>query len=546
MTGATDMIQQSLATILQNHVVLEVEGIDRMYLNLYVPKLQTPAFAASFFKKHRGARFASSSLMEPMTRTFRSTIDRFVEREHVPIINFKKGIRKDDVAKEHLARFKASEGVLFLGKAQEMARVFRTEKRHHEESGAAYPWIVDSSAMVMSYYFYCVDEDFGPFFIKYCGYFPYNGKVCINGHEWLKRQLAKEGICYEALDNGILSCEDPDRLQRIADRLDANKIYNLVHKWQKKLPFPFTEEDTAAGYQYNLSMLQIEFSLTQVLDRPVTGRLFFEQVIRENLDMGRPDQVQLIFDRRIIKRTPGRFRTRVITEGVTPSLHVDYKHSRIKQYHKEGRALRTETTINNTRDFGIGKGLLNLPALRAIGFTANRRLLDVERLSHDCVVGHEVLQAAQQPKKVDNQRTSGLRFADPDTQLLMQALLICRMHVRGFTNSEFRELLAQMAGTDPANMTQGKMTYLLRKLKLHRVIARIRKTHRYQLTELGVRLCLFYTRAYERLLVPGASHALISDSDAKRGDIHQPRRRDCFEQLANAMDACCRTCQLAA
>ena len=118
--------------------------------------------------------------------------------------------------------------------------------------------------------------------------------------------------------------------------------------------------------------------MTQVLDRPVTGRVFFEEVIGENLDIGRPSQVQLIFDRRINKKTPGRFRTRVITEGVVPSLHVDYKSTRIKQYHKEGRALRTETSINNTRDFGIGKLLKNLPALRQVGFQANRRLLHVQ------------------------------------------------------------------------------------------------------------------------------------------------------------------------
>ncbi len=138
-----------------------------------------------------------------------------------------------------------------------------------------------------------------------------------------------------------------------------------------RLPHPFTAKDRAAGYRYDVSILQSEFSLTQVLDRPLCGRVFFEEVIRENLDIGRPGQVQLIFQRRISKRTPGRFRTRVITEGVTPSLHIDYKHSRIKQYHKEGRALRTETTINDTRDFGIGKGLSNLPALRRLGFQAN-------------------------------------------------------------------------------------------------------------------------------------------------------------------------------
>ena len=163
----------------------------------------------------------------------------------------------------------------------------------------------------------------------------------------------------------------------------------LVRKWLRILPHPFTAADRRAGYRYDISILQAEFSLTQMLDRPLSGRVFFEEVIRDNLDLGRPDQVALIFDRRVSRRTPGRFRTRVLTEGVIPSLHVDYKHTKIKQYHKEGQALRTETTINDTRDFGIGKRLHNLPALREIGFHANRRLLDVQRTSCDCAIGED-------------------------------------------------------------------------------------------------------------------------------------------------------------
>ena len=141
----------------------------------------------------------------------------------------------------------------------------------------------------------------------------------------------------------MLSCDDPKRLQAICDGLSADKIDALLRKWLRLLPHPYNAADRKAGYRYQVSILQAEFSLTQVLDRPVTGRVFFEEVIRENLDIGRPSQVQLIFDRRVSKKTPGRFRTRVITEGVVPSLHVDYKATRIKQYHKEGRALRTET-----------------------------------------------------------------------------------------------------------------------------------------------------------------------------------------------------------
>jgi hypothetical protein len=126
-------------------------------------------------------------------------------------------------------------------------------------------------------------------------------------------------------------------------------------KWLARLPHPYTAADQAAGYAYDISILQAEFSLTQVFDRPASGRVFFEEVIRENLDLGRPDHVGLVFARRVTKRTPGRFRTRVLTADVTPSVHIDYKRTHLKQYYKLGRALRTETTINDSRDFGIGK-----------------------------------------------------------------------------------------------------------------------------------------------------------------------------------------------
>ena len=354
-------LPRTVAEVLGEHVTLEVEGIDRMYLNVYQPRLQTDRGVAAFFRFHRGETFASSALMDPMSKSFIAAVDRFVHREQIPLITFAKGERKDDIAKEYHSQFHDPEGIVFVGKAQEKTPVFRTEKRRNPDTGQTYPWIVRSTAMVNHFYFYGLDEDFGPFFLKFCTYFPYNAKLCINGHEYVKRQLAKEGIAFEALDNGILSCADPRRLQQLCDGLSAAKIDGLLRKWLARLPHPFTPEDRAADYRYDVSILQAEFSLTQVLDRPLSGRVFFEEVIRENLDIGRPDQVQLIFDRRITKRTPGRFRTRVLTEGVTPSLHIDYKRSRIKQYHKEGRALRTETTINNRATSASASGCLTCP-----------------------------------------------------------------------------------------------------------------------------------------------------------------------------------------
>jgi DNA-binding HxlR family transcriptional regulator len=292
-------------------------------------------------------------------------------------------------------------------------------------------------------------------------------------------------------------------LQAICDSISADKIDCLLRKWLSRLPHPFPARDRQAGYRYPISILQIELSLTQVLDRPVSGRIFFEDVIRENLDIGRPKQVQLIFDRGVTQTTPGSFRTRVITDGVIPSLHIDYKGTRIQQYHKEGQALRTETTINNTRDFYIGKGLYNLPALRQIGFQANRRLLQTQRLTHDSVLAEETFQQLNQPHVVEGQRASALRFADPMVQAIWNSLLLFHLLPAGFSNRDLRTNLAALRGQSEDQFTQGRMTYQLRRLRLHGLIERIPKTHRYRLTDFGFRVAVFCTRTYSRILRPG-------------------------------------------
>jgi hypothetical protein len=508
------MVRQNVAAILTNHVSFELEAIDRMYLNAYVPSLQTGAGLVYFLKTQLGVRVPSTVMVAPMSERFVTALERFVDTQGIDLVRFEKGQRKDDVAKQYLARFVGDEGVLFVGKAQEKAQVFRTEKRR--DARGVYPWIIRSTAMVNHYYVYILDRDFGPLFIKFCSYFPYPAKLCLNGHEWLKRQLTQRDVPFEPLDNGIRAADAAPRVQRIADTLDAPKIDALFRKWLRRLPHPFAPAHRAAGYRYQLSILQAEFALTQVLDRPRTGRCFFEEVIRENLDLGRPDQMQLIFNRRVTRRTPGRFRTRVLTEGVVPSLHVEYKKSKVKQYHKEGQALRTETTINDTYDFAIGRALRNLPALREIGFAANRRLLRVESLSHDCLIGEDCLHTVTAPIVVDEQRAAGLRFGDPRVHALMHALCLFALAPTGFRHREFRDHVAQLHGRDPATYHAGSMTYDLRRLRLHGLIERLPRSHRYRITDAGAQVAMFYARLYTRALRPVCSLAPQGSARARR------------------------------
>src|SRR6267378_378551 len=508
------MIRKSVAEILDQHVTFELEAIDRMYLNGYVPSLQSGGGVVYFMKQHLGARVPSTTMVAPLTKRFVDAMERFAETTGVDLVTFAKDQRKDDVAHKYLAAFTGDEGVLFIGKAQEKASVFRTEKRRNAD-GSTYPWIYRSTTPVNHYYVYLLDRDFGPLFIKFCSYFPYAVKVCLNGHEWLKRQLTQRGIAYEPLDNGVRSSDDAARVQRIANTLDAAKIDAVVRKWLRRLPHPFTAAHRAAGYRYQLSILQAEFALTQVLDRPLTGRCFFEEVIRENLDLGRPDQMQLIFDRRVTRRTPGSFRTRVLTEGVVPSLHVQYKKSKVKQYHKEGQALRTETTINDTYDFEIGRALRNLPALREIGFAANRRLLHVESLSHDCLIGEDHLNAVTQPIVVDTQRAAGLRFGDRRVLALMQTLCLFALSPTGFRHRDLRTHIAQLLGRDPDEYAASQTTYDLRRLRLHGLIERVPHSHKYRITSLGARMAMLYVRVYARGVRPTAS--LPTSAGSRRG-----------------------------
>jgi len=501
----------SAADVLGDHVVFELDCIDRVYCNAYVRKLTYPGGVASFFTRHRGASFASTCLADPISKQFVVSIHRFAAERAIPVVRFEKGQRKDDVAQEHLARFGEDEGVYMVGVAQEKINTFRTEKRRNPQTGARYPWIVAASALVNQYYLYGLDVDFGPFFLKFSSYFPYGAKLCFNGHHWAQRQAQAAGISFTALDNGFLECDDPDALQRICARLSPAKIDAFFRRWLARLPHPFTAADRRAGYRYELSVLQAEFSLTQVLDRPHSGRVFFEQLIRDNLDLGRPDKASLIFDRRVRLRgrrpTPSRWRTRVLTPEVTPSIHVDYKHSKIKQYHKLGRAIRTETTINDTRDFAIGKRLRNLPALRQVGFQANRRLLATQRLGHDPTASARTLEQVTDPVTVGDNRVAGLRFGDRRAMALLSLLTVFRLSVRGFTNRDLRCHLAPLLGILPGAMTAGQATYDLRRLRTHGLIERIPHTNRYLPTEAGLRAAIVLTQTHTRLLNPALAAA---------------------------------------
>ena len=500
-------LPRTAAEVLSGHVRLEVRCIDRVLLTLRQPRLQYGQGIHGFFCQHRGNQFVSTTLMMPMTERFAADIRHYIDTRRLDLVRFAKGQSKDQVAREYLAGKSGGDQILFVGVAQEKARIWRTARRRDPVTGKPYPWLYQDQAMVNHWYFYGFDADFGPFFIKFCGYFPYTGQIYFNGHEYAKQQCLKEGIAFTSLDNAFGAVSDAEAVQRICDGLTDQKIYRFAGKWLARLPQPFTRDDEDADYRWQLSLHQVEFSTTMALDRPLAGRIFFEQLIRDNLDIGRPDKVNLIFGRTIRQRgkfrTPGTFRTQVITNGACPYLYLFYRKTQVKQYLKEGRALRTETTFNQPRDLGIGKELTNLAALAKAGYAANRRLLDAECISHDPAAGTAALEMLTSPViSTTCTRVPGMRFPDPRVQALLAACCALALRPPGFTSRHLRHLLAPQLGKDPGDMTGGQISYDLRRLRAHQIIERIPHSRNYQVTADGLSTALFFTRLTRRVIIP--------------------------------------------
>src|SRR6266567_1428482 len=492
--------------LLDGHTVLDIECLDRIYLNAYVPILQSSGQVVAFMTQHLAMPIPSPALMEKTGTKFRRAVESFASANGIPWVRFGKGDRKIDVMQPYLDRQAAAgrSGVAAVGVAQEFQRVWSAYQRDTQAAAPQYTF-AKADRRVTCYYFYLWDEDFDSAFIKVCAYFPYPAKIWVNGHEWAKRQALKAGIGFTALSNGFASCDDPAGLQAICDRLQPGTIEVFAQRWLHRLPMPFGSKDHDAGYWWELSMRQVEVSRTIVFDAPRRARPFFEALIADNLDIGRPENVEIIFGRRVRCDTPGTFRTAIDRPAIDPDdkgvvVNIFYKHSRVRQYLKDGRALRIETVVNCPRDLGCNARLPNLAELQAKARACNRRILETERAGQGTVLASPAFERVAHPSAdAEGRRTPALRFGDPRVMALAGALCQTLLAATGFTNKNLRVLIA---GLLCSAYTPGQMTYDLRRLRLNGLIRRLPHTNRYTLTEDGIRIAVFYTKVYNRLLVP--------------------------------------------
>jgi hypothetical protein len=461
----------------------------------------------TFLTEHLGFPIPSPALLEKIGNRFRRDVKAFAGEHSVPILTLKKPDRTrwDDRKLDHVrpyldaAEAAGRTGIVAIVQTQEFQWVFSAKNRSPKPGVVSFDFVKEDRRVGM-YYFYVLDAEFGPGFIKICTYFPYPAKVWLNGHEWAKRQAHRAKITFTALSNGFATCDRPERLQAICDRFGPADIEGFFDRWSSVIPTPFTTADKEAGYFWELSMRQVEVSRTLVFDDPRRARGFFESLVADNIGIGRPHEVHAVFGRnRRGRTTPQPFATRVFNVGTDVKMDFRYKHSRVKQYLKEGRALRIETVINKPSDIGVLARLEHLPELVGKARQVNHRLLMIERAGQGCAIGSALFERIHQPYIVEGQRTGALRFGDQRAMALAGSLCLVVHAVTGFTNKSLRGQVAGLLGKD---YSSSQMSYDLRRLRLHGLIERQAGTNSYTLTPEGIRVAVFYTKLQARLLRP--------------------------------------------
>jgi hypothetical protein len=511
--------------LLAEHVSLRLTGVDRVGVAGYIRGLAYEGGVIKFLLQ-RGYYIPSPvGLGHNHDRLVRE-LEAFVDRADLPVVRFAKGESKEDRARPYqdAAAIAAAAGVVLVGKAQEKMNAWTGYRDNASPLGSdGHPHFVFSRQAKVPdhWYFYLHDQAWGPALVKLCPFAPYPMWIVANGHEWLKRQLSRAGIDFEALDNGLRSVADPALAHRLAAQLSAGHLRSAIDRWLSWLPSPLIPADRRARFAYEFSLRQLEISDTAVFDAPRRGRAWFEAAIRDHLDLGRPEQVALVVDRTVRSRgknpTPGRFATEVVAADIHPKLQIHYKSSKAKCYLKEGRALRVETTVNNPDDFGTLKTLnaTNWKALRRIGTQVNARFLAALGEGQGGVPDPAALESVVMPTVHDGQRAPGLRFGDPRVMAMLSSIAAFAHVIGGLTNKVLREHMA--ARWDPA-YSSTQATYDLRRLRLKGLIERVEGTNTYRITAHGRAMATFLTKLAARVIIPA-----LTDLDDTRPKPPAPR-----------------------
>jgi hypothetical protein len=490
-----------LAKLCPESIAFEYRSIDRLMLNSYIPTLQTPAAMAYFLREVRRQPILSGIVFKKLTDDFVGRVQELSELHGLSIQSPPRGMRPGELGQRMLdkARKAGKFGVVGIIAHQEKARVFCSS---HGGGRATNFRVKEDRRMVKHFYFYIRDPQYGDGFVRICTYPPFGTRIWLNGHGYLAARLKEQGIATEFDDNCVVHCADPAALQKAADEF-IGKVESIARRWLKMVPAPLTDKERAAGYQSKLSIFQAEFSDNLIFHKTTTLNRLYERVLSEHMHLGRPDMIKVMFDRRITRKTPGRFATRILREGAVTCMKVFFKDSFLKQYNKSGRVLRTELCVNNPNNFGSKKGLAHLGKLDRIAENTTTRFTEAQAVAHSTALNRSTFERLVTPSEnAEGKRVAALRFGTTWAMQLLMALACAGLCFGAFSNQQVCRVLIERLDVSEEQARPQRVGYELRKLRGKGLVHKAKGCNRYTLTPLGQKVVLALVKLDQRVLGP--------------------------------------------
>lgn len=369
---------------------------DRILLNAVIQPLQRPPVIVGFLDKYRKVPSITRQYFREVSAEYNGFVERLASRYEIPLVYPPKGVRREEWVDRYFHRLGNGPGIAVILKSRENGRI-----------AVSYPSKTGGNRIelcqrwVWQYYFYLRDRDFGQMFVRVCSYFPFNARVCINGHEWLAERMRRQGLAFRQQANAFLTCSAPERLQQLSDAFSGKHIEACGQYWLGKLVPFFTDFERRHGScQHRLFVSQVEYCTNLVFERRAALERMSERLLDLNRTIGRPDRLSTIFGRRITKNYGGNLKTQIADYHLgNPVIRSDYKRGSVKQYVRDHLMLRVETTSYNTRDLGVNRAVENLPQLRLAMNAVNDRYLEIQQDILETYVDRGQLQKLAQPTR---------------------------------------------------------------------------------------------------------------------------------------------------
>lgn len=540
---------ERLLELLGNAVQFAYTCWDRIVLNGYIERLQRPENLIYFFHDVVGITCIEPAVLAQRTDAYKTWVRRVAEEQDIPVLAAPpappKGVHKEDFVEPFYRRMKRTEGVACVLTSLEQGRTFvsYTPQWTPPSGDATYRFIKACHKRFLHYYWYVLDPVMGPMSVRVASYFPFNVTCYFNGHSFVAQELTRASVRFRKADNAFIGVADVDALQAAADRLSPALLQRRCAYWVRRLVPTFTATEREAlqpGYRY--TMAQMELATDVVFKRSAPLRTLFQRACELGVLVGGAERTTHLFGRRIDRRYQGKLQTVLDQRDAgRPVLRWYYQTSFAKNYVRGDqhgdRILRAETCSNDTRHFGVGRRLENLPLLRDKLAATNERTLALQAELMTSSVDTGLLAALAKPTIVGLRRVPGLRLHDDRVIRLLDTLLHPAAFAGEWTTRELHTRVLARHRLADHDYRLSQLRYDLAKLRAKGLVHRVGRTRRYRLTPQGAKLGVLLVKLRTRLFGPLAT--LATQPSTRRPALDDNAVDAAFHQVDSALDQLC-------